>query len=106
MRLREAVIVGGLSILQQSLALQKRPHVVIATPGRLAAHISGSDPPKLNLCKFLVLDEADRLLEMGFEADLNTILSALPSKRQNLLFSATMTSSLKRLVRLSKECPG
>ena len=61
-RVRCETVVGGVDMLQQAIALKSRPHVVVATPGRLAAHLTGADPPFLRSAKFLVLDEADRLL--------------------------------------------
>ena len=93
MNLRDAVIIGGLDMLPQAQLLSDRPHVVIATPGRLADHIHSNVSMHLAHCKFLVLDEVDRLMEPKFKKDLDTIMSKLPppSKRQTLLFSATMT---------------
>lgn len=83
----------------QAQALSKRPHVVIATPGRLAA-LLGSDASlaaAFRRAAFLVLDEADRLLEPSFEPELATVLACLPDQRQTLLFSATMTKTLVAL---------
>ena len=94
--LRRTVVVGGLDMMRQATELCKRPHVVIATPGRLADHIKSSHgvSAALKKCKFLVLDEADRLFEATFERDLVVILGALPQDRRTLLFSATMTQSI------------
>jgi len=90
--LKDTVVVGGLDMIAQSTALAKRPHVVIATPGRLADHLTTSTDNKIfQHLRFLVLDEADRMLEQTFAGDLATILEHLPKKRQTLLFSATMT---------------
>jgi len=91
--LRDVVVVGGLDMLPQASALSKRPHVVIATPGRLADHLRSGTSMALSHTKFLVLDEVDRLMEHKFKKDLKTIADALPppEKRQTLLFSATMT---------------
>ena len=97
--LRVSVVVGGLDSQDQAKQLEKRPHIVIATPGRLKALID-SDERLAKVFKrtaFLILDEADRLLDESFESDLDTILSLLPSKRQTLLFSATMTPTLVTL---------
>ncbi|KAJ0393480.1 hypothetical protein P43SY_000185 [Pythium insidiosum] len=94
---RCAVIVGGVDMLKQALQLQERPHVIIATPGRLHDHLLRPNPPNLALVKFVVLDEADRLLDVSFSKDLGFILDRLPAKRQTLLFSATMTANLDRL---------
>jgi len=93
-------------MVAQATALSKRPHVVIATPGRLADHLnSGTDHAIFRKLRFLVLDEADRLLEPTFAPDLETILSVLPKQRQTLLFSATMTNSLEELSRMSMRDP-
>ena len=96
MKIRVAVTIGGLSSLTQSLEINQRPHVIVATPGRLAAHIDSASPPNLKATRYLVLDEADRLLDGGFREDLRTIVDALPKKRQTLLFSATMGGSVRR----------
>lgn len=99
MSLKECVVIGGLDMQQQARALARRPHVVIATPGRLK-DLVGSHPDLaagFARCQFLVLDEADRLLESSFEAELRVILQFLPPRRQTLLFSATMTRSLVAL---------
>lgn len=97
MGVRSAVVVGGVDMLKQALELQARPHVIIATPGRLRDHLLRPSPPNLQLIKFLVLDEADRLLDVSFAKDLSFILDLMPAKRQTLLFSATMTANLARL---------
>lgn len=95
--LKDAVIIGGLDMMKQSLELSKNPHVVIATPGRLADHLRSTDTLSFRRLRFLVLDEADRLLDKSFEEDLEVIFEALPSKRQTLFFSATLTDTLSRL---------
>jgi ATP-dependent RNA helicase DDX49/DBP8 len=93
--LRISLIIGGMGMTDQALALKKLPHIVIATPGRLRAHLEGPDPPSLARTPYLVLDEADRLLAQGFSAELNVILGAMThKKRRTFLFSATMTESL------------
>ncbi len=162
--LKDAVIVGGMGIIwhysysltgnmvqpmpfslwcsdmmKQGLLLAKKPHVVIATPGRLADHIQNTDTVSFKKIKFLVckeatslitghfdlsrprvtgvhriklflsrikvLDEADRLLDQSFEEDLGVIFDALPSSRQTLLFSATLTRNLTRLKELAQNKP-
>ncbi|KAI5078918.1 hypothetical protein GOP47_0006589 [Adiantum capillus-veneris] len=103
LNLRCSVIIGGLDMIEQAKALMRRPHVVIATPGRLA-HLLKNDPDIASVfkrIKFLVLDEADRILDFGFERELGIVLSSLPLHRQTLLFSATMTLELKALHELS-----
>lgn len=102
MNIKICVIVGGEDMTKQALALQRRPHFVIATPGRLADHIlnSGEDTILgLRRVKYLVLDEADRLLSNSFGSDLQRCLSVLPSpeKRQTLLFTATITDAVRAL---------
>ena len=92
-------------MMKQSIALARKPHIVIATPGRLADHLKSTDTFSLKQIRFLVLDEADRLLEPSFEEDLTEIFEALPEKRQTLLFSATLTDSLVRLKKLAKKEP-
>lgn len=102
--LKDIVIVGGLDMMTQAIALSKRPHVIIATPGRLRDHIESSkDAMHLSKVKFLVLDEADRLLTETFADDLGGILGALPSKRQTLLFTATMTDAVLELANSAPE---
>ena len=99
MGLRQCVVVGGLDMMRQATELCKRPHVVIATPGRLADHIESSHgvAAALRKTRILVLDEADRLFEATFEKELGVILGALPQERRTLLFSATMTQSIQEL---------
>ncbi|EEH44527.1 ATP-dependent RNA helicase DBP8 [Paracoccidioides brasiliensis Pb18] len=103
--LKPILITGGTEMRPQAIALSQRPHVVIATPGRLADHINSSGRDTicgLNRARFVVLDEADRLLESGpgsMLADLETCLSALPpsTARQTLLFTATVTPEVRAL---------
>lgn len=99
--LQVSVVVGGRDYVRQGQEVDSRPHILVSTPGRLADHLrSGTEIP-LNSVRFVVLDEADRLLEDDFGADLQVIFSRLPSKRQTLLFSATCTATLLRLLELS-----
>ncbi|CAG8453813.1 12049_t:CDS:2 [Acaulospora morrowiae] len=96
--LKDCVVVGGLDMMEQALQLSRRPHVVIATPGRLVDHIHSSNvQANFNRVRFLVLDEADRLLSDTFAEDLGVILDHIPSKRQTLLFTATMTENILAL---------
>lgn len=102
MNVRVCLIIGGIGMTDQSLQLSKRPHVVIATPGRLRHHLQGPDPPNLAKSVYLVLDEADRLFAAGFSSELQAILSSMSHpKRRTLLFSATLTSSLAELEQLA-----
>lgn len=90
MGLRQATIVGGLDFIKQGIELSHRPHMIVATPGRLADHISSGGSFSLARLKVLVYDEADRLLQNeSFANDLRTITAALPARRQTLLFTAT-----------------
>ncbi|XP_063831861.1 probable ATP-dependent RNA helicase Dbp45A [Ostrinia nubilalis] len=105
LNLKVCIVTGGSDQLEESLKLAKRPHIVVAMPGRLADHISGCDTFSLKKIKYLVLDEADRLFSESFQEDLETIFNALPQKRQNLLFSATITEDVResKLLPLNKE---
>ncbi|PWA85591.1 DEAD-box ATP-dependent RNA helicase 10 [Artemisia annua] len=94
-----AVLVGGVDQVQQSIALGKRPHIVVATPGRLLDHLSNTKGFSLRTIKYLVLDEADRLLNEDFEKSLDEILNAIPRERNTYLFSATMTKKVQKLQR-------
>ncbi|MBI4132301.1 MAG: DEAD/DEAH box helicase [Candidatus Sungbacteria bacterium] len=87
--LRTAVLIGGLSLAPQIEALKKNPHIIIATPGRLIDHLS-QKTVRLDSVKIVVLDEADRMLDMGFMPQIQRIIAALPRERQTMLFSATM----------------
>lgn len=101
--LRSTVVVGGMDMTTQAKALMQRPHIVIATPGRLRDHFMNDPgiPDVFAKAKYLVLDEADRLMDVGFESELRSVFETMPSNRQTLLFSATMTSNLKALHDLS-----
>ncbi|XP_006028902.1 probable ATP-dependent RNA helicase DDX49 isoform X1 [Alligator sinensis] len=106
--LKDCIVVGGMDMVAQALELSRKPHVVIATPGRLADHLRSSNTFSLKKIKFLVLDEADRLLEQGctdFTKDLEVILGAVPANRQTLLFSATLTETLNELKSLAMNKP-
>lgn len=97
--------VGGLNLRQQEQELKKRPDVVIATPGRLIDHIRNSPSFSVDDVEIVVMDEADRMLEEGFEKEMQEIVELLPRKRQTMLFSATMNSSIKQLINWSLEKP-
>ena len=100
-----ALAVGGLPLRAQEAALRTRPDVIVATPGRFVDHLRNAPGLAVDTLEIVVLDEADRMLEDGFAAELDEILAALPPARQTLLFSATMTDSVDRLVRLSLTRP-
>lgn len=88
-------------MVAQGLELSKKPHIVVATPGRLADHIESCNTFSLSNIKFLVLDEADRLLGGQFDGQIKTIFATLPKERQNLFFSATITDTLVKLKELT-----
>ena len=94
--LRAAVVYGGVDIDPQIAALRAGVEILVATPGRLLDHVH-QKTVNLSRVEILVLDEADRMLDMGFLPDIKRILSLLPSTRQNLLFSATFSDDIKRL---------
>jgi ATP-dependent RNA helicase RhlE len=98
------VIVGGADMQAQIRGLRQRPDILVATPGRLLDHMWNGT---INLVpiKILVLDEADRMLDMGFAPQINQIFDALPEKRQTLLFSATLPADLAKLAQASVQNP-
>ena len=95
-KLRVAVVYGGIDMKPQTLELKGGVEVLVATPGRLLDHIEAKNCV-LNQVEYVVLDEADRMLDIGFLPDLQRILSYLPKTRQTLLFSATFSPEIRRL---------
>lgn len=95
-QLRSAVVFGGMDMKPQTVELKKGVEVLVATPGRLLDHIEAKNVV-LNQVEYVVLDEADRMLDIGFLPDLQRILSHLPKQRTTLLFSATFSPEIKRL---------
>lgn len=95
-KLRSTVVFGGMDMKPQTLELKKGVEVLVATPGRLLDHIEAKNAV-LNQVEYVVLDEADRMLDIGFLPDLQRILSYLPKNRTTLLFSATFSPEIKRL---------
>lgn len=91
-----SIVVGGTPMYPQIKSLAKKPRIIIATPGRLVDHLRRGSVSLFKI-DVLVLDEADRMLDMGFAAQLSEILRFLPSQRQTLLFSATMPPDIKKL---------
>lgn len=94
--LRSAVVFGGMDMKPQTAELKRGVEVLVATPGRLLDHIEAKNAV-LNQVEYVVLDEADRMLDIGFLPDLQRILSYLPKQRTTLLFSATFSPEIKRL---------
>ena len=103
--IRCALVVGGLSMAAQEQALRQRPDIVLATPGRLIDHMRNTASVHLDELEVLVLDEADRLLELGFVDELREIVRMCPRQRQTMLFSATLSPSVRDLVLLSLNQP-
>ncbi|TVY46023.1 ATP-dependent rRNA helicase [Lachnellula subtilissima] len=95
---RCALLIGGLDMVSQAIVLGKKPHIVVATPGRLLDHLENTKGFSLRQLKYLVLDEADRLLDLDFGPILDKVLKVLP-KRTTYLFSATMSSKIESLQR-------
>lgn len=102
---RSAVIVGGMDMMSQSIALSKRPHILVCTPGRLQDHLENTKGFSLKSLKYLVMDEADRLLDMDFGPKIDQILKVIPRERNTFLFSATMTTKVAKLQRASLNKP-
>src|SRR5690606_18704214 len=94
--LRSAVVFGGVDIKPQIAELRQGAEILIATPGRLLDHV-GQKTVSLAQAELLVLDEADRMLDMGFMPDIQRIINLLPTKRQNLMFSATFSNDIRKL---------
>mmetsp|Transcript_40710 Transcript_40710/g.69514 ORF Transcript_40710/g.69514 Transcript_40710/m.69514 type:complete len:541 (+) Transcript_40710:157-1779(+) len=97
-------VVGGVDMASQAIALARNPHIVVATPGRLLDHLQNTKGFHLRQIKYLVLDEADRMLSMDFEREIHEILEVIPDHekgRRTMLFSATMTSKVDKLQRAS-----
>jgi ATP-dependent RNA helicase DDX27 len=104
--LKACLIVGGSKNLQgQAAELRARPDIVVATPGRLLDHVLNSAGVTLEDVEYLVLDEADRLLDLGFQDEVHEFIKACPAQRQTLLFSATMNTKVDDLVQLSLKRP-
>lgn len=102
---RCATIVGGMDMMTQSIALSKRPHVIVATPGRLQDHLENTKGFSLRSLQYLVMDEADRLLDLDFGPIIDKLLQNIPKDRRTMLFSATMTTKVAKLQRASLRNP-
>ncbi|KAI9726504.1 MAG: nucleolar DEAD-box protein required for synthesis of 60S ribosomal subunit [Chrysothrix sp. TS-e1954] len=100
-----ARLVGGLSLREQEQELKKRPDIVIATPGRFIDHVRNTSAFAVESLEILVLDEADRMLDDGFADELDEILRLIPRSRQTMLFSATMTQDVDKLIRVGMNRP-
>lgn len=102
--LRTAIIIGGASMPNQIKMIRRNPHIIIGTPGRIIDHL---DQKTLNLSNVtvLVLDEADRMLDMGFAPQIQRILSVVPKQRQTMLFSATMPNEIVKIATRHMKLP-
>ena len=102
--IKTVVLIGGAPIRPQINSLRQNPHIIIGTPGRICDHMMQRT---LNLhdANILVLDEADRMFDMGFAKQVNTILHALPKQRQTMLFSATMPDSIANIASKHMKLP-
>jgi ATP-dependent RNA helicase RhlE len=94
--MNSCLLIGGASMKTQQQNLRQGPHIVIATPGRLIDHLQ-QGTISLGNVKYLVLDEADRMLDMGFKPQIEKILASVPVKRQTMLFSATMPQEIRQI---------
>lgn len=103
-RLKTAVLIGGASMDRQLQQLRREPHIFIATPGRLIDHLERRTV-NLKHVHVLVLDEADRMLDMGFQPQIKKILAVVPRERQTLLFSATMPAAIVKLANQHMKLP-
>jgi len=99
------VLIGGVDMMQQAISLSKKPHIIVCSPGRLVDHLENTKGFNLRNIKFLVLDEADRLLNLDFEEAITKVLKVIPKERTTFLFSATMTSKVDKLQRASLTHP-
>lgn len=101
LNLELSLIVGGLNMVKQGHEMYKKPHILVATPGRLADHLESCNTFSLSKVKFLVLDEADRLLGGEYDEHLKVVFDAVPKKKQILMFSATLTDTLQEVQKVT-----
>lgn len=102
---RSVCIVGGMDMMDQARDLMRKPHIIVATPGRIMDHLEHTKGFSLKNLKYLVMDEADRLLDMDFGPALDKIFKIIPKVRTTYLFSATMTNKIEKLQRASLSSP-
>lgn len=102
--LRTAVLIGGTALGPQIQAIAKNPHIIVATPGRLIDHLNQATI-KLDKVHILVLDEADRMLDMGFLPQVQKIFHAVPKDRQTMLFSATISADIMKIATANMKLP-
>lgn len=102
--LRTALLIGGAPIFQQKQRLRNQPNIIIATPGRCIDHLKQKSLT-LSKIQILILDEADRMLDMGFAPQIKQIIAEIPTQRQTLLFSATMPKALLQIANATMHSP-
>lgn len=102
--LKTAILIGGMPMRPQLSAIARDPHIIIATPGRLNDHLM-QRTVKLDTVRIVVLDEADRMLDMGFAPQIQKIFQAIPRERQTMLFSATMPSEIMKMATAYMKLP-
>jgi ATP-dependent RNA helicase RhlE len=103
-RIRSVVLIGGAPMAPQQSALRKNPQIIIATPGRLVDHLERGTA-RLSNVEIFVLDEADRMLDMGFLPDIRKVMKAIPAENQMMLFSATMPKEIEAIARKMMTSP-
>ncbi len=104
LKLRTAIVIGGAPMRRQMMDIRHRPHIIIGTPGRIIDHMEQRTLSLQNV-KMLVLDEADRMLDMGFAPQLKRIMKDVPADRQTMLFSATMPPEIVNIARAFMKLP-
>jgi len=104
LNLRTAILIGGVPIRPQIEAIRRKPHIIIATPGRLIDHLHQKTVSLQNV-NILILDESDRMLDMGFLPQISEILKAIPKERQTMLFSATISQEIMRIASGNMKLP-
>ena len=102
--IRTAILIGGASMRPQIDSIRRKPHIIVATPGRLIDHME-QKIVSLDNIKVLILDEADRMLDMGFEPQIKRILGKVPKDRQTMLFSATMPAKISQIANIYMKKP-
>ena len=95
-KIKSVVIIGGESIQKQIKLIKNQPRLIIGTPGRICDHLN-KGTLKLNEISYLVLDETDRMLDLGFSVQIKKIIKFIPKKRQTLLFSATIPNNIEKI---------
>uniref|UniRef100_A0A0L0NVX3 ATP-dependent rRNA helicase RRP3 n=1 Tax=Candidozyma auris TaxID=498019 RepID=A0A0L0NVX3_CANAR len=105
MGVRTCCVVGGMDMMDQARDLMRKPHIIVATPGRIVDHLENTKGFSLRKLRYLVMDEADRLLDLDFGPELDKILRVIPRERNTYLFSATMTGKIEKLQRASLRNP-